>query len=175
MLAATRKLFCWSTPGRSIYFLFVVRWSCYHIISCNRPTCSSVILRVDNTDIEILLPIRIIQEEFFLYSDNNTNITSTINTHRAAQPLPDKWRPMLVCMMKGYAPMLRYHNQLHQQLGHEMKPFRLPPLHRSPSPVNRVHCSTPKGPHKPRSASVLPNILAVMRVQYSPSSSLQAL
>ena len=100
-----------------------MRWSCYHIISCNRPTCSSVILRVDNTDIEILLPIRIIQEEFFLYSDNTTNITSTINTHRAAQPLPDKWRPMLVCMMKGYAPMLRYHNQLHQQLGHEMKPL----------------------------------------------------
>lgn len=30
---------------------------------------------------------------------------------------------MLVCMMKGYAPMLRYHNQLHQQLGHEMKPL----------------------------------------------------
>jgi hypothetical protein len=93
------------------------------IISCNRPTCSSVILRVDNTDIEILLPIRTIQEEYFLYSNNNTNITSTINTHRAAQPLPDRWRPMLVCMMKGYAPMLRYHNQLHQQLGHEMKPL----------------------------------------------------
>jgi hypothetical protein len=58
--------------------------------------------------------------------------------------------------------MIRYDVQQHQQLGHEMKPFRSPPLtslHHSPSPVNRVHCSTP---HKPLCTG---HILAVMRVQ----------
>jgi hypothetical protein len=117
------------------------------IISCNRLRCSRAIFADCIVEIQTWLHMRTIQQETLLYSNTNTNITSTINIHRAAQPLPDRWRPMLVCMMKGYAPMLRYHNQLHQQLGHEMKPFRFPPLHRSPSPVTRVHCSTP---HKPK-------------------------
>ena len=98
--------------------MFVVRWSCYHIISCNRPTCSRAIFADCIVKIQTLIPIHE-KHLWQLY----INITSTINTHRAAQPLPDRWRPMLVCMMKGYAPMLRYHNQLHQQLGHEMKPL----------------------------------------------------
>ena len=98
--------------------MFVVRWSCYHIISCNRPTCSRAIFADCIVKIQTLIPIHE-KHLWQLY----INITSTINIHRAAQPLPDRWRPMLVCMMKGYAPMLRYHNQLHQQLGHEMKPL----------------------------------------------------
>ena len=100
-----------------------MRWSCYHIISCNRPTCSRAIFADCIVEIQTWLHMRTIQQETLLYSNTNTNMTSTINIHRAAQPLPDRWRPMLVCMMKGYAPMLRYHNQLHQQLGHEMKPL----------------------------------------------------
>jgi hypothetical protein len=64
--------------------------------------------------------------------------------------------------------MPRYYNQLHQQLGHEMKPFRFrfPPLHRSPSLARHPQSIVCTVQHR-TSLEVLPNILAVMPCAYS--------
>jgi hypothetical protein len=126
-------------------------------------------LRVEIADIKTLLPCGEFMKNTFSYTNTNTNITSTINTHHAAAQPRNHSRTggdPNAGMMKGYATLLQPTTPAAGSRDEAVSlSFPSAPslsIARSPSPVNRVHCSTP---HKPRSAAKHPRRHA-MRVQY---------